>query len=234
MDKSNGSKGRPWTDHTTVGGQVIAHRFRMMQQNWKIIGRVGYCSGIVFFLFYLLTHWKPYQIWNYLCCLKSQYRVGMMTLPEHMFNTSFLCDSMGRWKEFADYFIAKTPLFINFKVKFEESLLLDLKLSLALGVAVSLIMIVINKYFGKSISDNKEIISGYDYVDAKILKKSIKEKSDITLAEIPYPKFSELRHTIITGTTGAGKTNAIIELIDQVKARGERAIIVDTVGTFIF
>ncbi|GHT95178.1 hypothetical protein FACS1894122_12470 [Alphaproteobacteria bacterium] len=66
-----------------------------------------------------------------------------------------------------------------------------------------------------------------------VLKKTIKEKSDITLAEIPYPKFSEARHTIITGTTGAGKSNAIIELIDQVKAKGERLIIVDTVGTFV-
>ncbi|GHT94414.1 hypothetical protein FACS1894122_11010 [Alphaproteobacteria bacterium] len=231
--ENNKSTGRPWTDHTTVGGQVLAHRFRMMQQNWRIIGLVGYSSFIIFFLFYLLTHWKAYQIWNYLCCLKAKYRVGMMTLPEHMFNTSFMCDAFGRWKEFADYFIAKTPMLINFKAKFEDSLLLNLELSIAVGIAATVIMLIINKYFGKSISDNKEIISGYDYVDAKVLKKAIKEKSDITLAEIPYPKFSEARHTIITGTTGAGKSNAIIELIDQVKAKGERLIIVDTVGTFV-
>ncbi|GHT95905.1 hypothetical protein FACS1894122_13820 [Alphaproteobacteria bacterium] len=124
-------------------------------------------------------------------------------------------------------------MLINFKAKFEESLLLNLELSIAVGVVAAVTILVINKYFGKSISDNKEIISGYDYVKAKVLKKTIKDKSDITLAEIPYPKFAEMRHTLLTGTTGAGKTNAIIELIDQVKAKGERLIIVDTVGTFV-
>jgi hypothetical protein len=27
-----------YSDHTTMGGQVLAHRFRMMAQNWRIIG----------------------------------------------------------------------------------------------------------------------------------------------------------------------------------------------------
>ena len=61
----------------------------------------------------------------------------------------------------------------------------------------------------------------------------IKAPSDITIANVPYPKGAEMRHTLIIGTTGCGKTNAIIEILDQVQERGDRAIIVDTVGTYV-
>ena len=54
------------------------------------------------------------------------------------------------------------------------------------------------EYFGKSLSGKKQIISGKSYVDAKTLKKQIKQKSNITLAGIPYVENTESRHTIIT------------------------------------
>jgi drug/metabolite transporter (DMT)-like permease len=41
-----------YSDHTTMGEQVLAHRFRMMAQNWRIIGLVGYLSGLAFFIFF--------------------------------------------------------------------------------------------------------------------------------------------------------------------------------------
>jgi hypothetical protein len=222
-----------YSDHTTVGGQVLAHRFRMMAQNWRIVCLVGYGSGLIFFFSYLLGHWKLHQIWDFLCCVKAKCRVNMMSMPEHMFNTSFLCDASGRWKEFADYFIVKSPFLLKFKAEFEESLLLNLEFSVVVCLVAAMSMIAINKYLGKSLSDHKELLSGKDYVDASTLRKNISPKSDIKLANIPYPKFAETRHTIITGTTGAGKTNSIIELLDQVKSNGERAIVVDTVGTFV-
>lgn len=43
-----------YSDHTTMGGQVIAHRLRMMAQNWNIIWIVGRISFLLSFLFFLM------------------------------------------------------------------------------------------------------------------------------------------------------------------------------------
>jgi hypothetical protein len=221
-----------YSDHSTVGGQVLAHRFRMMTQNWRIILTVAKFSWLLFFLAYLLWRWKSTDIWNYFCCLKASFRAGMTGLPHSFFSTSFMYGSR-ELKEISDFLIARSDAVIAFKAEFERSLLLNLKLSTIFAVLVVIAAVCINRRLGKSLTEDKELVSGHHCVDAKTLRKNIKDKSDITLADIAYPRGSETRHTLITGTTGAGKTNVMIELIDQIEAKNEKMIIVDTVGTFM-
>jgi type IV secretory pathway TraG/TraD family ATPase VirD4 len=216
-----------------VGGQVLAHRFRMMAQNWRIIGVIGKFSWLISFVCYVFHKWNFHQIWNYFCCVKAIYRENMTTLPTTLFNSSWLLNDLGQWRKVLDNFIINCPALMQFKLAFEKTLFLGLKISIAVSIFSMCIMIFINKKLGKSLTEEKELLSGHDYVDAKTLKKAIKAKSDITLATIPYPKNAEARHTIITGTTGSGKTNIMIELIDQIRAKNEKAIVVDTVGTFV-
>ncbi|MDR1235370.1 MAG: type IV secretion system DNA-binding domain-containing protein [Holosporaceae bacterium] len=222
-----------YSDHTTVGGQVLAHRVRMMKQNWNIVRIIGRAGFLLSFVCYLLFKWQINDIWNYLCIAKAVYRNGMTTLPSSLFSSSYFWFRSGNWREISDYTIASDKSFAVIKAQFETSLWFGLKLALCIGIASMVIMIFINKFFGKSLSDSKELLSGHDYVVGTKIKKYIKEKSDITLASIPYPKGTESRHTIITGTTGSGKTNIMIELLDQITAKNEKTVIVDTVGTFI-
>jgi hypothetical protein len=222
-----------YSDHSTVGGQVLAHRFRMTMQNWRLVGTVGKFAWLFSFLGYLLHKWNLNHIWNYFCCVKATQRENMTTLPTTLFNSFWMQDNFGNWREVSDNFIATCSTFIQFKAEFEESAICGLKFSVAFGLFSMLVMIIVNKKLGKSIAEDKELLSGRDYVGAKTLRKAIKDKSDITLAKIPYPKHSETRRAIIAGATGSGKTNVMIELIDQVKAKNERAVIVDTVGTFV-
>src|SRR5689334_3724999 len=49
----------------------------------------------------------------------------------------------------------------------------------------------------------------------------------LTLAGHPWPAELETLHLLIPGTTGAGKSTLIEELLDGVRARGERAIVCD-------
>jgi type IV conjugative transfer system coupling protein TraD len=82
----------------------------------------------------------------------------------------------------------------------------------------------------------KRILSGTKAVSAESLKKLIKkrkEASEFTLAGIPLIKDKEKQHTLIIGTTGSGKTNCIHELLQQIRAKKQRAIIVDMTGGFI-
>ena len=52
------------------------------------------------------------------------------------------------------------------------------------------------------------------------------------IAGVPFPKRAETQHTIVSGTTGAGKTVLIADLVQQIRARGERCVIYDKMGSY--
>jgi len=82
----------------------------------------------------------------------------------------------------------------------------------------------------------KKILSGTEEVSAGQLAKLVyrsKAASDLTLANVPLVKNSEVQHILIAGTTGSGKTNCLHELLQQIRRRKQRAIIVDMTGVFI-
>ena len=51
-----------------------------------------------------------------------------------------------------------------------------------------------------------------------------------SIAGIPYPERTETQHTIVSGTTGSGKTVLIADLVAQIRARGERCVIYEQDG----
>lgn len=53
------------------------------------------------------------------------------------------------------------------------------------------------------------------------------------LAGIAYPWRLEQSHTMLIGTTGAGKTTQLRSLVRQLRARGHRAVIFDLTGAFV-
>ena len=53
-----------------------------------------------------------------------------------------------------------------------------------------------------------------------------------TIARIAWPKGAETRHTIVSGTTGSGKTVLIADLVEQIRQRGERCIVYDKMGSY--
>ncbi len=57
--------------------------------------------------------------------------------------------------------------------------------------------------------------------------------SDIKLDALPLVKNSETSHTLITGTTGSGKTNCFHTLLPQIRKRGDSSIVIDTTGDLI-
>ena len=53
------------------------------------------------------------------------------------------------------------------------------------------------------------------------------------VAGVPYPWRAEQSHTMIVGTTGTGKSTAMKDLLRQIKARGDRAVVFDLTGTYV-
>lgn len=55
----------------------------------------------------------------------------------------------------------------------------------------------------------------------------------LTLGGIALPKEAETTHLLLAGTTGSGKTTAIEELLDGIRARGERCLVCDPNGGYL-
>ena len=53
-----------------------------------------------------------------------------------------------------------------------------------------------------------------------------------SIAGIPYPERTETQHTIVSGTTGSGKTVLISDLVAQIRERGERCVVYDKMGSY--
>ena len=64
--------------------------------------------------------------------------------------------------------------------------------------------------------------------------KALRMRADeLSLAGVPVPEADETKHFKLIGTTGAGKTTAICELLSGALARGDRAIIADPDGGYV-
>lgn len=98
---------------------------------------------------------------------------------------------------------------------------------------------------GKKLAKEK-FLRGAKIIPKNLLKKKIRKfnfekslknlqlpySSQYSIAQIPFPRDVEFLHTIILGSTGTGKTNGILELLDQIRKNGDRAIVYDKMGTF--
>jgi len=56
---------------------------------------------------------------------------------------------------------------------------------------------------------------------------------DLTLAGVPIFRDSETDHILVCGAPGSGKGVAIKDLLDQIRARGDRAILYDPSGEYV-
>lgn len=69
--------------------------------------------------------------------------------------------------------------------------------------------------------------------ELKTLINETNQGSDLKIGELPLLKDKENSHTLITGTTGSGKTNAFHILLPQIRKRQNRAIVVDVTGDYV-
>ena len=119
-----------------------------------------------------------------------------------------------------------------FKEWFFSSALNEAIIAFVLGIVATYIFFVL-KGRKKMV---KAKIRGNDLVESKVLAASIKkayQASDINIGGVPIIKGSERYHTLITGTTGSGKTNLLYELLLQIEARGDKAVIFDLNATLV-
>lgn len=55
----------------------------------------------------------------------------------------------------------------------------------------------------------------------------------IRIGGVPIPRKREVQHKLVSGTVGSGKSVSIMSDLDQIRARGQRAIVFDTKGEYV-
>lgn len=215
------------------GGQLILHSVRMLKQVFITLLRWGLllmCIATTYFCFLKMSlyHIKVLY-WYYLADIG-----GMLGNYNNIIEIESPAGEVLKLKVID---IITNPQLIwikNYTIQaFWESV--GLASIITAGVVLVLLWLFCKK--GLNVSKDEEI-RGQGLVDGKTLERMIekynsKEKyKGYKLANIPYPAYTETMHTLITGSTSSGKTVLISDLVNQIKARGDRAIIYDKMGIY--
>ena len=214
------------------GGQLTLHALRMFRQ-------VSYYlliwALLVFLIFFSLgmrdktnlNMWKEYrdyQTANVLCkMMMCSKKVNVQIGKEHAVYTASSIVNSAFFYTSRDY-IHKMA---------KESFLFSIKIS---GGALLIIGIFfIWRGFRKTGEEFKRgaRFSGFEKIKTTIEKANKKEKYDAyKIAEMPYPYLAERQHSFVIGANGTGKTILISKIVEQIRARGDKAIIYDKKGDY--
>lgn len=69
-------------------------------------------------------------------------------------------------------------------------------------------------------------------LDERTSNRKGRDDADVTIGGVTIPRMLEAQHFLITGTTGAGKTQVINAMLRSIRTRGNRAVIADPAGGF--
>ncbi|EGR0983846.1 hypothetical protein BC490_01995 [Vibrio parahaemolyticus] len=131
--------------------------------------------------------------------------------------------------------VINEPLFQEAAVKLLKSFGWAFSSLFVLYLPIGVYLVVKAVKRGEEIKEDK-YIRGAKLVSAEKLKGEIVEKhgvSDLTLGDFPIPTGFSKKHTLISGTTGAGKSTALTHLLKAIRARGDRAVVYDKKGEFV-
>ena len=148
----------------------------------------------------------------------------------------------GAGKRYASNIIANQTI-LYWKELFFATLTANLYTSIALSFGIAAVIIFYFAYRGSAptrkrhVSDNRMVlkwkliraVKRYNRKAIGIFNRlnPLFINNSYKIAGVPYPYGSESTHTLIVGATGTGKTAAIRDLVRQIRANGDRAIIFD-------
>ena len=219
----------------TQGGQTQLHKIRMIFQVVGATLKISLVIAVLAFmlLIYLEHPWQDF--WLVLVYGKAYFMTNCPPLLANLSPTSTLYTLDGSAHAFTDTMIMHSP----YVAEQSEWLLFSCLKKLLQGLLLGMISSGLLSWFwihrGKDKQQNK-VLSGSSFVTPSQLTKLLKKSqlnSPIKIAEVPYVLNSETEHTLIVGTTGCGKTNAMYELLMQIRKSRGKAVIVDTTGTFV-
>ena len=214
------------------GGQLSLHAIRMFKQVLHLLLLWWFFLFLVIFFLKLygntnIEQWKSY----------SNYQIATFLNFIHKPNKQ-LEVSYGRiTSTLRAVTVVESEYFRKLKTKMdlaiEDAVVLAIKFS-----SGSLLLIAIFFVYRGFKKTGEEFVRGaklspFNEIKSKILKDNKgKRYKAFNIAGMPYPYSGEMQHTLVIGASGVGKTVLISGLVEQIKKRGEKAIIYDRKGDY--
>jgi type IV conjugative transfer system coupling protein TraD len=217
------------------GGQTWAHRVRMVRQVIKIAYTFSFLIALIYFGYntFRLDH-SLYE--NAYYCIKAE--IGKA------FSSKEISVSASFWeklkhervqasKKISPELLKKLtrPKALYLYIVIKRCVISSLKLWLIVFLCILTFFIVRGSAFKK-----KEHIAGRKRCHAFFVQWLLifkRQTSDLKVASLPLVKGSETQHILVTGGTGTGKTNCFHHLLPQIRHKKQKAVIIDTTGSFI-
>lgn len=213
----------------TRGGQITINNIRMLMQ---VNAKITKVALIIFFLISIATIYAltPHDVlkagtYYYIAELMNHLWLGHRVL-HYTYHGQLLSIS-------ADHLVSE-HFFIKRKDLLKHDMLYGIYLALGICCVFTFIVISFLIRRGKQ-QAKKRFVRGSQIAKPKELASAIKEygASDIKVSGVPMVNNFEVQHTLIHGTIGTGKSVTIMEILDQIRKRGDSAIIFDKGCTYI-
>ncbi|MCY4478593.1 MAG: type IV secretion system DNA-binding domain-containing protein [Rhodospirillales bacterium] len=227
-------------DDTVRGGQTVFHGLRM----WGQLVRVG------LLLTAFLTVAVPAV--QYLRTVPGYhlYAAGMLTLAEAKLAMGYgedagqeiLLENGGRAVATLEDIAGYAPWHAA-RRDILETVRSGMWLGARIGLGVVAVMLAWFRFQGSRLKRAKRV-RGAELVTARALARRVRPWRERALsavgglpapyriAGVSYPVRAETQHTIVSGTTGSGKTVLISDIVQQIRDRGERCVIYDKMGSY--
>ena len=227
---------------TLRGGQTVFHGIRMWGQLFQ---------AAMLFAAFTTVAVPAWNLWRSTSGAEW-YAAGMVTLAETKLALGYDPES-GQEIRFADGTVRSLAISdiavsvpaLEARERILDELLASAWLGLKAGGGLIAVFLAVFWYRGVQLGRQKRI-RGAELVTAAELRRRVQAPRarllgalpggarfrPYRIAGIPYPERTETQHTIVSGTTGSGKTVLISDLVAQIRERGERCVIYDKMGSY--
>lgn len=211
--------------HFTRGGQIILHNTRMFAQimSWVTLSCIlVFIITAIAITFVQLSNYERYMLVQWAEAKASVKLLGNYSMQKVQLPT-------GTTKRIPSIDIINSKRIQLTLNKFIRALIIGNIFALFTSLVSFLFIYRYLRKQGEAQSETKQI-RGDTFVESNELKKMIeetKEISDIKIANLPMPNNFECRHTLMHGSIGTGKSELIKRILDQIRERGDKAIIYD-------
>ena len=218
----------------TRGGQLQIHQLRMFHQVFNFALLISFIIALGFFVYKvdqdLLERQKQYT----LSYFKAKVLISVTSVIPKADPTQVVIVNKKAIKARSND-ILHNRAYIKAYDNTISLLLTKLKYALIIMLCSFLSIFSIWFYYGMS-QKKTDVTKGIKLVKPEILAKQIRKEnkaSDIVVGNLPLIKDAETRHILVTGSTGCGKTNLFDNILPQIRARRNKAIIIDIKGKYV-
>ena len=212
------------------GGQTFLHNIRMFTQVGK---KIMSAFGVIIILLSGAALYCNTSVYERYIGVEYIKAFGSSLIDDH--SSQMIRAPNGKIYLLSPDLIIKAPLVVKTIKGLEKTLILSL-IEGVIATPIMIIFIIAWLYQRGKKQSEPSLVRGSYLVDGHTLEELIKKKGKVSpykLAGVPLPFGSERQHIQIIGTTGAGKTAVIQNLLTEIRAKGDRAIVYDKGGTYL-